>query len=247
MQMEPAKLTQRKAHLRVLPGGDAMQPDTPPANDNLRRVEWLLIAAVVGILATAAVPGYRSYDENSRIQSTLQGVESLLLMARDEAIRTNEEHWVYFSADPAGTSPTGSGSDHAPMVLLMRGAGSHSESGSEGYVASVPFQGGDAVAWGSNRAQVPAPGDLARELAESWSFLEPDGSRRAMKLAFQPDGSARSVSARSSRVGSPGSGAGALYLRSPQRDYAVVLSPSGRIVRHVWNSEENAWSEFVSR
>ncbi len=115
------------------------------------------------------------------------------------------------------------------------------------HVASVPQQVESGVEWGSRRATVPADGDIAERLVGPWTFTQPNGRSLARWLLFEPDGAPHAFASTAKQAGAAGSGAGTVYLRSPQRDYAVVVSPWGEIEVQIWDDDASDWRNVPSR
>ena len=204
-------------------------------------VEWLLGISVAFLLAVAAVPGIQSVPHRELADVTVRGLEGLLLLAREEAIQTGDDHIVLFEID--STSGQITNDRGAPvMALLIRDRdGDGRESDSE-YVASVPVDADGIVAWGSALATMPANGDAADQLTGAWSFVQARGQvGRVRRLMFRADGAPHSFSADSGLSGAAGSGAGTVYLHSSTDDYAVVLSPWGDVDVQIWDPGSGTW------
>ncbi|MBW2294257.1 MAG: hypothetical protein JRG94_18380 [Deltaproteobacteria bacterium] len=203
-----------------------------------RRVEWFLGIAVAFVLAVAAIPGVQPTPHRDLAAATVREVEGLLRLARDEAVRTGEDHIVFFEHASGGGPVTDD--QGAPLMALLicdrDGDGRPSESE---YIASVPADTDGIVHWGSALATRPAAGDIAEQLHGPLSFGRSDAQIRERGLVFRSDGAPHSAS---SSVGGAGeSGAGTVYLRGPTRDYAVVLSPWGDVDLQVWDTHSQSW------
>jgi hypothetical protein len=207
------------------------------------RIEWILGVVIALVLAMAAIPGVRSTEDSTQAEMTVLGIEGLLLLARDKAMQTGANYLVFFEGDPRG-GPVVNTKGEPVMALLIRDLdGDWLPSRSE-YVASVPYQLLTGMEWGSERATAPAEGDLADELRGPWSFTQPNGSSRARWLLFEPDGAPHSFASVDREAGAAGSGAGTVYLHSPHRDYAVVVSPWGDVEVQIWDDGSSAWRNF---
>ncbi len=211
-----------------------------------RWVERGLGLAIGCVMMSVALPTARPVGDSEQARATVRGVRDLLVMARDAATQTGRQHVVFFEQDRSG-APIVDRAGEPVMALLARDVGQDDMVVSLEYVASIPFSESIGITWGATSARIPAPGDLTHALDNPWTFLQPDGRAEASWLSFRADGSPRAVAAASSLVGAPGSGAGAIYLRGPRRDYAVVVSPSGAIEEHSWSPGDHAWARGTIR
>jgi hypothetical protein len=206
-----------------------------------KRVEWLLGLAIAFLLAVAAVPGIQSTPQSELSDVTVRGLEGLLLLARDEAIRTGDDHIVFFEIDGPGGEVTNDRGVPV-MALLIRDRDADGQPSDSEYVASVPLGSDGLVSWGSARATTPADGDAAQRLLGPWSFGESAGQPgRVPRLVYRSDGAPHAYTAESGTHGDAGSGAGSVYLYSASEDYAVVLSPWGDVDVQVWDPGSMSW------
>lgn len=204
------------------------------------RIEWVLGLLIASLLAVVAIPGVRVDEDPSQANSAVSSIEELLLLARDEAMQTGQNHLVFFEGDPRG-GPIVDAKGMPVMALLIRDYdGDWLPSLSE-HIASVPMAPNSVLEWGSQRATMPAEGDTADEIVGPWSFIQPNGHSRARWLRFEADGAPHSFASISKEAGAAGSGAGTVYLRSDARDYAVVVSPWGDIEVQVWVDGAASW------
>lgn len=211
--------------------------DTPEPG---RRAEWLLGLSAAALMAVAALPGYGSHQQNTHTRAAAERICSLVDLARDQAMLSGRDHLVYFAPKSDLASLEG-GNGERVVALLARGTHTDGVLPSWDHVSSVVIEPDAPTDWGSNRASVPAPADPASRLDGGWSFVQPDGENRANGLVFSADGRPRAFGALSPYFGEAGSGAGALYLRSPQRDFAVVLLPDGLTRVHTWDVSMREW------
>lgn len=205
-----------------------------------RGVEWFLGVIVALLLAVVAVPGIKPVEELTLEQSTVRGFEELLVLARDEAVRTGADHIVFFEAgEGAGSAVEGMTS--RAMVWLIRDRNGDARGTADEVIASVPVNQKANIDWGTRFATRPAIGDVASELAGPLSFAVPQAEGQVPALVFRQDGTPVATGSGGDARGSSGSGAGTVYLRSSTRDYAVVLSPWGDIDVQVWDDAKSAW------
>ena len=194
-------------------------------------MEWLVGVAIAFLLAVVAVPGIKPVPQRELANGTVRDLEGLLLLARDEAVETGDDHILFFEIDSNGTITNDRG---APvMALLIRDRNGDGLRADAEYVASVPVDSDGRVMWGSVLATMPADGDSAGQLSGPWSFDQAMGhAGRVRRLVFRADGAPHSFTADavdSEIPSTAGSGAGTVYLHSETEDYAVVLSPWGDV------------------
>lgn len=202
---------------------------------NPARVDWFLGIAVALLLAVVAVPGVRPTSHRDLAEATVREVEELLRHARDEAVRTGEDHIVFFEHSATVDH------DRKPafMALLIHDRDGDGRPSESEIVASIPADTEGIVRWGSALATKPASGDVAGELRGPLSFGRSDAQIRERGLVFRSDGVPQPAT---SILGAAGdSGAGALYLHGPTLDYAVVLSPWGDVDLQVWDTRSQSW------
>jgi hypothetical protein len=211
------------------------------------RIEWLLGISIACLLAVAAIPGVQHVPNRELADVTVRGLEGLLLLARDEAIRSGDDHIVLFEVDAARGQLTNN--QGAPvMALLIRDRDGDGRRSASEYVASVPVGSvgadgiGGLVEWGSVLATVAANGDAAGQISSPWSFGQAMGQPgRVRRLVFRANGVPHSFSAESGLRGPAGTGAGTVYLHSPTLDYAIVLSPWGDVNVQIWDPASETW------
>ena len=193
----------------------------------IKRIEWFLGVAAMATLTMAAVPAVRSYGEHNRAEATVDALEEMITLAGAGVVETGEEHRIRF--EPS--------SDGSLMMAVLTRSNEFGE-----VVASLPFEPSGSIVWGANRAHIPAPGDLAQEALQTPSFTGAQGEPLVDWLTFHPQATA--PLAVSSRAAQDGASPGALYLRSPERDYALVVTATGRVTRFAWSIEEQRWQRL---
>lgn len=218
-----------------------------PATTDRRRtgfsiVELVVISAIVGVLAAAAVPSMLQWADDQRVKSAARSAADAMTFARSEAIRTGSSHLVVFGMALGATAPIVIVNDGPPTT-----ANCQIDAGE--VVHSVPAE--DGVSWGTstggaNGAAVPAdPGDLPANAASGWTFADGSGANPASWLLYQPDGLPRAFTSSGgvcSAIGNSGEGGGGVYVTNGNRDYAVVLRPLGTVRVHKWDPGAGSWS-----
>jgi hypothetical protein len=200
---------------------------SPGESRTIKRVEWLLGMATMATLTMAAVPAIRSYGEHNRAEATVNALEEMITLAGAGVVETGEQHQIRFEP----------GMDGSSMMAVLTRSNEFGE-----VLASLPFEPSGSILWGTNRAHIPAPGDLAQEALQAPSFTGERGEPLVDWLAFHPQATA--AVAVSSRAARDGASPGALYLRSPERDYALVVTSTGRVTRFAWSVEEQSWQRL---
>ncbi|MCP4035976.1 MAG: hypothetical protein GY733_03505 [bacterium] len=210
--------------------------ETPPLEERTprrvpRKTELLLGIAIAFVLAVVAVPGIETAPQPFLADPLVRNLEELLVLARDEAANSGDEHIVLLE-------PTGTFSES--MVLLFRDLDGDGRASEAERIASVGLDRTEGLGWGALLARQPANGDAADVLRTPWSFSDPSVRDQPLGLVFGADGAPHTIAASGVR-GAAGSGAGSLYLHSPTRDYAVVLSPWGDVEVQIWDDASGSW------
>jgi prepilin-type N-terminal cleavage/methylation domain-containing protein len=213
-------------------------------------IEVMIVVAVIGAFVGIAAFAMRDAFGNSAAKSGARSVADLLMLARTEAIRTGDNHVVFFEMDAQDnplTGPNGSGA----VALLIRDADADGRVDTGEAVDAIYMQQvRTGIGWGSafaslTNAQAPNdnPGATFPESDTDFiccSFLEPDADP-ARWVVYLPDGLPRAFSIGPFTTGPVASGNGAVYVTSGSRDYAVVLAPLGGVRVHAWG--ETAWTQ----
>lgn len=211
-----------------------------------RKIELLLGLGVAFVLAVMAVPGVKPVPEPEPLNRTVRSLEGLMVLARDEAVQTGEDHMIVFERSLV----MGEGAEPAVSSLvarLIRDRNGNGSASSFETMESLPLEPQSGLGWGSSLATRPADGDPAKSLSGETIFDQFGSEVPQHALVFGADGAPHSVSLPSGLRGAAGSGAGAVYLHSASRDYAVVLSPWGDIDLQVWNQASSEWQLAPSR
>lgn len=210
-------------------------------------IELMLVIVVFGIMTVLGSVALQDWIQNQRTRDAARNVADLLMLARQEAVRTGDNHVVFFDQD---ANDAGLQNDEGQPVaaLLIRDSNADGTPQNGEYVASVPFDNTNSVGWGSvfalgSGSEIPAPDDnpaASYPLSDPCcSFTEPGGSD-ARWVVFLPDGTPRGFSMPFS-AGPVGTGTGTVYLSSGARDYAVVLTALGGVRVHAFDEGRNRW------
>ena len=113
-------------------------------------------------------------------------------------------------------------------------------------MTAVPLDNTGSLSWGHTMALDRAEGDPGgaggTPPVAPWTFTKPDGTL-AQWVAFRPDGIPRGFDAAPFDAGDVGSGPGAVYVTSGERDYAIVLAPLGGVSVATWNPALGGWRQ----
>jgi Tfp pilus assembly protein FimT len=207
--------------------------------------------AIVGILSTVSIAFMRGSLGESRAKGSIRSVADLMSLARSEAIRTGDNHVVFFYKDAEDLAITGPAGG-AAAALLIRDLDTDGKVDAGEKVAAVRVDPTGSLGWGSSWAaasNTQAPNDNPGATFPQTnlefvccSFLEPDADP-ARWVVFLPDGMPRSFSVNPFAAGAIASGSGAVYVTSGRRDYAVVLAPLGGARVHAWAKGAVGWTQ----
>jgi Tfp pilus assembly protein FimT len=212
-------------------------------------MEAMVVIAIAGALSLVAVAVLQGSFGDARAKAGARALADLLQLAREEAIRTGDNHLVFFSQDAEDNDLTTGGV--AAAAILVRDADGDGAVDTGETVGGVKVDATGSLSWGSAFAAVasdPAPNDNpAATFPETdadflcCTFLDPDAAA-ARWVAFLPDGIPRAFEIGPFATGPVGSGNGAVYVTSGSRDYAVVLAPLGGVRVHTWDRGAEAWT-----
>lgn len=214
----------------------------------------MLVVGIFGVLLALAVPGISQWGRDQRGRRAARSVADILLVARSEAMRTGENHVVFFG-NPGQTDPSGNDVEYdgswVPVLVINDGAPAASNcriDAGEELDAVRPTEG---MGWGVADAagRVPTDGGAAAwNPGGGWdgaTFADPNGNK-VNWLMFRPDGvpvTFTGVVGGCGNVGSYGSAGGAFYVTTGERDFAVVLTPLGATRLHLWNQVGSGWTQ----
>jgi hypothetical protein len=176
----------------------------------------------------------------------------VVLKARAEAIRTGNNHIVFFG-NPGVTDPSGNPVERngswVPVLLINDGPPATADCAiGGGEIVEGILPEGD-LEWGVTLAGAAIGTDSGAAAFDpaGWdgaTFADP-GNTKVNWVLFQPSGiPVTFVGAVGScgAIGTTGTGGGALYITNGKRDYGVVLSPLGAARVHVFNQTAGGWT-----
>lgn len=215
-------------------------------------IELVVALGMVAVLMLIAMPLFTRWQEDQNAKQAARAIADLLLLARSEAIRTGDQHVVFFgppgSQDPAGADIEDASGSYVPMLALDDGPEATANCRIDPGEATEVIRPIAGLSWGVSSATTRAPNDSGSAAftppqSSGSTFADPTGTARSWVM-FRPDGIPVVFSGTSGDcgvVGSTGTGGAALYLTNGKRDYAVVLSPLGATRVHAW-SESGGWT-----
>lgn len=212
--------------------------------DGFTLVEVAVVAVIVSIMLVVSIGGMQQWIRNQNGNELARQFADVLMASRAEALRGREPVVIFFNADRNASALLGSNGD-AVAALAIRDLDGDGQIDAGEFFTEVPYPPPGTISWGHSLATDLALGDPAGTAGSpptaSLTFDQPDGSA-ATWVAFMPDGTPRAyVDATLAGTGAVGTGAGAVYLTSGSRDYAVVLSPLGSVHVQVWNESTGQW------
>ena len=214
-------------------------------------IEAVIVVAIIGVVSATALPNVSQYFENARGRAAAKSVVDAFHAARAQAIRTGNNHLVFFSidgaGDTAGTNLLAADGRAVPILVLNDGAPGSANQNCEidAEEETLTFAAQEGVGWGSNvptSAQLPPDELLSALPANGSSFRAPNGTTPVTWVQFRPDGVPVAVDA-SCNAGRLGTGGGTIYLWTNRRDFAVTLAPLGGTRVHTWNAATGGWTQ----
>lgn len=212
-------------------------------------VEAAIVLAIIGIVTALTAPNLGRYMETGRGRAAAKSVADALNLARAQAIRTGNNHVVFFATvsarDTAGNPLRDRNGDLVPILVLNDG-----QPGSAGQNCVIDnaeerhtFAAELGVGWGRNAAPInqTAPDDFQPTIPAGGSTFQMPGGTITSWVQFRPDGVPVAVDNACS-PGQLGTGGGTIYLWTQNRDYAITLSPLGGVRVHVWNPSTAGWT-----
>lgn len=206
-------------------------------------IEVAIVAVIISIMVLVGMGGLQQWIRNQRGKEMARQFADLLMVSRSEALRSGEAVVVFFNADRGG-NPLTDAAGAAVAALAIRDLDGDGNVDSGERFTQVAYPPPGSISWGHTDATDIAmgdPGTAGSPPPAALNFDQPDGTA-ATWVAFLPDGTPRAyVDDSLAGTGAVGTGAGAIYLTSGSRDYAVVLSPLGTVHVQVWDPDTGQW------
>jgi type IV fimbrial biogenesis protein FimT len=103
-------------------------------------IEIMVVVGIIAVLAAFTTIQMGEWLANQRVKAAARSAADAFQLARSEAIRTGNNHIVFFgspgSTDPAGTALTGSAGTWGPILVVNDGPPS---------TANCKIDGGEAT------------------------------------------------------------------------------------------------------
>jgi prepilin-type N-terminal cleavage/methylation domain-containing protein len=218
-------------------------------NAGFSAIELMIVVAIIGVAAAAAVPSWRATQANSRLRGAGGDVSDVLQAARARAVANGRNFVVYFDTgvnagrDVCGNDLLDGQGNPVPILMLDDANGNCCIDAGEAIETRPAAQG---VQWGVDFAGAAAPGDPdpSASFTLGSTFRDPANARTEW-VAFQPDGIPVGFpnSGGACTLGATGTGAGAIYLNNDRRDMAVVLTPLGGVKVHGFEISGGVWTD----
>ena len=228
--------------------GSALRRDRRSSGFTL--IEAAIVIAIIGIVTATSMPNVTRYMESTRARAAAKSIADAFNVARAQAIRTGSNHVVFFSVggagDTAGNTLQRRDGTAVPILVLNDGSPGSANQNCEIDAGEemITFAAQDGVGWGFNAppATQEAPDDLLTAIpASGSSFRAPNGTTAVTWVQFRPDGVPVAID-NACTAGRLGTGGGTIYLWSPNRDFAITLSPLGGVRVHTWIAATGAWT-----
>ncbi len=206
-------------------------------------IEMMVVVGIAGVMIAMAVPAFQQWGVNQRGSAGIRSIAGALIRARHEAIRTGNNHLVFFQQDTVPNVLVDSEGVAVPVVVInddQPGSTNQNCKIDAGKTIAVVYAE-DGLSWGVTHATSRVPTDAGTgSIGTGSSFTKPDASAASWVL-FRPDGTPVAFAPDCTTAGI-GSGAGAVYITNGVRDYAAVLMPLGAIRVHTRNRGGGQWS-----
>ena len=219
-------------------------PETPVrANHGFTLIELMIVLGIGVVLIALASVQFEEWREVEAARSATRSVEGAFSFARGEAVRTGNNHLVFFQVDIAG-NPLTDGSGNAVPILILddgRPGSANQNCAIDAGETIQPVRIERGVDFGVTAATAAAAIDGgAGPFATGSSFVD-SGGNPATWVMFRSDGTPRAVDA-ACTAGALGTGGGGIYLSNQQRDVAVVLTPLGAARSQTWSKDSSSWN-----
>ena len=198
-------------------------------------LEIMVVVAIIGVLAALAVPNYARWRDDERVKAAARMAVDAMNLARTEAIRTGDNHIVFFGVDINGTNLPG---DTVVRVLQDTNADCDRDAGE----AIYDYTADDSVQPGTTATSAHPldTGNTGNYTTGSTFVQEKAGNPQAWFVLFGPDGIPVRLGDNCD-TGITGTGGGAIYITNGRRSYAILLTPLGGTRTSPWEPENAQW------
>jgi prepilin-type N-terminal cleavage/methylation domain-containing protein len=234
-----------------MPGGRTPADRAARRSGGFTLIEVAIALAIIGIVTALTLPNVARYLENANGRAAAKSVADAFNFARAQAIRTGNNHVVFFAIGGAGDvagNPLVSADGRAMPILILndgRPGSANQNCEIDAGEETIVFEAQQGVGWGNNTApaasEAPDDANVTSIPAGGSSFFAPNGTTQVTWVQFRPDGVPVAID-NSCTAGRLGSGGGTIYLWTENRDYAITLAPLGGVRVHVWNPGAGAWT-----
>ena len=208
--------------------------------------EIMVVVAIIGVAAALSAPAWNRMQSDSRARSTARMLSNAFQLARAQAIVTEEQHvvmWTAPTAVDACNNPL-----PGPIVVLDDINGDCCMSAGEPVrnISANPVEEFRNLNWGVTFAGIGVPQDAGGGAFATGSSFSDQFGAQTNRVVFRNDGVPVGFT-NACVLGPVGSGGGGVYItnggaNAGERDYAVVLSALGVPKVYTWNAAQNQWT-----
>jgi type II secretory pathway pseudopilin PulG len=217
----------------------------------------MVVVGIVAILAAMGAPQIGEWLRTQRVKAAARSVADSFMLARSEAMRTGNNHVVFFRidgigiADPAGTAIVDQSAADVPIVVINDGPPATANCYIDAGELRHAVQPEVGVRWGLEVSGTRAPLDTTAPVigvGRGVTFANPDAPATAVNwVLFRPDGIPVAFSGDPvlgcDTLGTTGTGRGAAYVTNGRREYAIVLTALGGVRVHAWERSAGQWTD----
>jgi type II secretory pathway pseudopilin PulG len=217
----------------------------------------MVVVGIVAILSAMGAPQVGEWMRTQRVKAAARAVADSFMLARSEAMRTSNNHVVFFRingigiTDPAGGAIVDPSANDVPIIVIDDGPPATANCLIEAGELRHAVQPETGVRWGLEVSGTRAPLDTTAPVigvGRGVTFANPEAPANAVNwLLFRPDGIPVAFSGDPvlgcDTIGMTGSGRGAAYVTNGRREYAVVLTALGGVRVHAWERAQGQWTD----